>query len=102
MAWLQQHLIYFSVVYSGVIVLAVFFIRQSIVLWLSKKLAAYKTELDTERERQLAALRHEFEKALLEHQIIFQQIYAQRHLALSDLNKSIQEAVKLGFRALGP
>jgi hypothetical protein len=44
MAWLQQHLFYFSVVFSGVIVLAVFFIRQSIVLWLSKKLAAYKTE----------------------------------------------------------
>jgi hypothetical protein len=89
-------------VFSGIIVLAVYLVRQSIVLWLSKKLAAYKTELDIERERQLSALRHEFEKALLEHQISFQQIYTQRHLALSELHKSIQEAVKLAFRALGP
>jgi len=50
----------------------------------------------------LAALRYEFEKTLFEHQTKFQQIYSQRHLALSELHKSIQEAVKLGNRALGP
>jgi hypothetical protein len=42
------------------------------------------------------------DKVATEHQIKFQQIYSQRHLALSELHKSIQEAVNLGYRALGP
>jgi hypothetical protein len=86
MNWFEKLLSYLGGT-TAVVLLTAFLSKKLVIHWLSKDLMGYKANLD---------------KIATEHQIKLQQIYSQRHLALSDLHKSIQEAVKLGNRALGP
>jgi hypothetical protein len=85
MTWLQQLLMSLGGV-AVLVSIAAFLSKKLVIHWLSKDLDVHKAKL---------------EKISREHQIKFQQIYSQRQQALSALHKSIQDAVKLGYRALG-
>ncbi|HZL13077.1 MAG TPA: hypothetical protein VFC85_02940, partial [Verrucomicrobiae bacterium] len=67
MNWFEQLLSYLGGT-TAIILLAAFLSKKLVIHWLSKDLIGYKANLD---------------KIATEHQIKFQQIYSQRHLALS-------------------
>jgi hypothetical protein len=78
---------------GAAIAMMAYLAKQLVLHRLQKDLADYRASLEAERDRQVQSLRHEFEKAALEHQVTFKQLFAQRHDSLRELHRSLRKCL---------
>lgn len=77
-----------------------FLSKQWVLHRLDRDLETFRAQLQLEHERQVQSLRYEFERAALEHQVKFQQVFPQRHQGLVEIHRIVRAAVEACHLAL--